>query len=76
MWHDRVDNMAFNKQNFNAYDIALTSEELSDKKVKENLILFHGICFSNGNYEDIVSFSFSFLVLHIYFLFIFIKKID
>ena len=76
MCHDRVDNMAFNKQNFNAYDIALTSEELSDKKVKENLILFHGIFFSNGNYEDIVSFSFSFLVLHIYFLFVFIKKID
>ena len=45
MYHDRVDNMAFNKQNFNAYDIALTSEELSDKKVKENLILFHGIFF-------------------------------
>ena len=75
MCHDRVDNMAFNKQNLNAYDLALTSEELSDKKVMENLILFHGIFFSNGNYEDIVSF-FSFPVLHIYFLFIFIKKIN
>ena len=75
MCHDKVDNMAFNKQNLNAYDLALTSEELSDKKVMENLILFHGIFFSNGNYEDIVSI-FSFPVLHIYFLFIFIKKIN
>ena len=45
MGHDRVDKMAFNKQNLNAYDIASTSEELSDKKVKENFILFHGIIF-------------------------------
>ena len=45
MCHDRVDNMAFNKQNLNAYDIVLTSEELSDKKVKENFTLFHGIFF-------------------------------
>ncbi|KAK7820239.1 hypothetical protein CFP56_039033 [Quercus suber] len=34
MCHDRVDNMAFNKQNLNAYDIALTSEELSDKNIR------------------------------------------
>ena len=46
MGHDRVDKMAFNKQNLNAYDVALTSEELSDKKVKENFSLFHGIFFS------------------------------
>ena len=45
MFHDRVDNMAFNKQNLNAYNLALTSEELFDKKVMENLILFHGIFF-------------------------------
>ncbi|KAK9997403.1 hypothetical protein SO802_022089 [Lithocarpus litseifolius] len=32
MCHDRVDKIAFNKQNLNAYDVALTSEELSDKK--------------------------------------------
>ncbi|XP_075661251.1 protein ACCELERATED CELL DEATH 6-like [Castanea sativa] len=32
MCNNRVDRMAFNKQNLNAYDIALTSEELSDKK--------------------------------------------
>ena len=42
MFHKRVDKMAFNKQSLNAYEVALTSEELSDKKVKENLILFHG----------------------------------
>ena len=53
MCHDRVDKMAFNKQNLNAYDIASTSEELSDKKVKENFSLFYGIIFSNENYEDI-----------------------
>ncbi|KAK4566527.1 hypothetical protein RGQ29_002694, partial [Quercus rubra] len=35
MCHDRADKMAFNKQNLNAYDVALTSEELSDKKFKE-----------------------------------------
>ncbi|XP_030938091.1 protein ACCELERATED CELL DEATH 6-like [Quercus lobata] len=35
MCHDRVDKMAFNKQNLNAYDVALTSEELSDKKFME-----------------------------------------
>ena len=46
MCHDRADKMAFNKQNLNAYDVALTSEELSDKKVKENFTLFHGIFFS------------------------------
>ena len=57
MCHKRVDKMAFNKQNLNVYDLALTSEELSDKKVKENFSLFHGIFFSNGNYEDdIVSY--------------------
>ena len=72
MYHDRVDKMAFNKQNLSAYDVALTSEELSDIKVKENSTLFHGIFFSDRNYEDIVSFFFS--MLHIYFLYIFIKK--
>ena len=46
MCHDRVDKMAFNQQNLNAFDVALTSEELSDKKVKENFTLFHGIFFS------------------------------
>ena len=45
MCHDRVDKMAFNKQNLNAYQVALTSEQLSDKKVKENFTLFHGIFF-------------------------------
>ena len=45
MYHDRVDKMAFNKQNLNAYQVALTSEQLSDKKVKENFTLFHGIFF-------------------------------
>uniref|UniRef100_A0A2N9I956 PGG domain-containing protein n=1 Tax=Fagus sylvatica TaxID=28930 RepID=A0A2N9I956_FAGSY len=30
--HDRVDKMAFNSQNLDAYDIALTNAELSDKK--------------------------------------------
>ena len=71
MCHDRVDKMAFNKQNLNAYDIASTSEELSDKKVKENFSLFYGIIFSNENYEDIVSFSLSnvayLFLIYIYF---------
>ncbi|XP_065625288.1 protein ACCELERATED CELL DEATH 6 [Quercus suber] len=35
MCHDRVDKMTFNKQNLNAYDVALTSEELSDTKFME-----------------------------------------
>ncbi|KAM4113792.1 hypothetical protein ACJW30_04G022800 [Castanea mollissima] len=35
MCNNRVDQMAFNKQNLNAYDIALTSEELSDRKFME-----------------------------------------
>ena len=43
MCDDRIDKMAFNKQNLNAYDVALTNEELSNKKVKENFILFHEI---------------------------------
>ena len=34
MCHSGVDKMAFNKNNLSAYDVALTSEELSDKKVK------------------------------------------
>ena len=34
MCHTIVDMMAFNKDNLNAYDVALTSEELSEKKVK------------------------------------------
>ena len=45
MCHNRVDEMAFNKNNLNAYDVALISAELSDKKVKENFTLFHGIIF-------------------------------
>lgn len=32
MCHSRVDKMAFNKSNLNAYDVALTSDKLSDKK--------------------------------------------
>ena len=52
MCHNRVDKMAFNKQNFNTCDNALTSD-ISDKKVKENFISFRGIFFSNGNYENI-----------------------
>ncbi|KAK9997395.1 hypothetical protein SO802_022081 [Lithocarpus litseifolius] len=32
MCHKGVDKMAFNNQNLNVYDLALTSEELSDKK--------------------------------------------
>ena len=52
MCHDRVDKMAFNKQNRSAYDVALTSKELSEEKVKEYFSLFHGIfIISNGNYE-------------------------
>ena len=34
MCHSGVDKMAFNKNNLSAYDVALTNEELSDKKVK------------------------------------------
>ena len=33
MCQQRVDKMAFNNQNLDAYDIALTSEELSNDKV-------------------------------------------
>uniref|UniRef100_A0A2N9HCF6 PGG domain-containing protein n=1 Tax=Fagus sylvatica TaxID=28930 RepID=A0A2N9HCF6_FAGSY len=33
MCHDRVDKMAFNKENLDAYGIALTNSELSDQKV-------------------------------------------
>ena len=56
MCHVRVDKMAFNKQNRSAYDVALTSKELSEEKVKEYFSLFHGIfIISNGNYEDVVS---------------------
>jgi hypothetical protein len=55
MCHDRVDKMAFNKENLDAYDIALTNSKLSDQKVmqffllhrqkkkkRENFILFRG----------------------------------
>ena len=61
--------MAFNKQNLSAYDVALTSVELSDIKVKENSTLFHGIFFSDRNYEDIVFFLFDvayLFLIHIY----------
>nr|XP_023894218.1 ankyrin repeat-containing protein At5g02620-like [Quercus suber] len=45
MCHDRVDKMTFNKQNLNAYDVALTSEELSDKKFMQiTRELFNGKC--------------------------------
>ena len=33
MFHQRVDKIAFNNQNLDAYDIALTSEELLNDKV-------------------------------------------
>ena len=33
MRHQRVDKMAFNNENLDAHDIALTSEELSNDKV-------------------------------------------
>ena len=39
MRHDRVNKMAFNKQNLDAYDIALTSEELSKEKVTQFFLL-------------------------------------
>ena len=39
MHHDRVNKMAFNKQNLDVYDIALTSEELSKEKVTQFFLL-------------------------------------
>ncbi len=50
--HDRVDKMAFNNQNLDAYDIALTNAELSDEKVTQ-FFLFHqkkGQKKKNGNF--------------------------
>ncbi|KAM3750224.1 hypothetical protein ACB098_04G021700 [Castanea mollissima] len=44
MHHDRVDYMAFNKQNLNAYDVALTSKELSDKKFMQVIRAFNDKC--------------------------------
>lgn len=35
MFNSRVDKMAFNEENLGPFDIALTSEELSDKKVTQ-----------------------------------------
>ena len=35
MFNSRVDKMAFNEENLDPFDIALTSEELSDKKVTQ-----------------------------------------
>ncbi|GMY32617.1 ankyrin repeat-containing protein At5g02620-like [Fagus crenata] len=37
MCHDRVDKMAFNKENLDAYDIALTNSKLSDQKGQQEL---------------------------------------
>ncbi|XP_050258825.1 uncharacterized protein LOC126703796 [Quercus robur] len=42
MCHSRVDKMAFNKSNLNAYDVALTSEELSDEKFMQITRAFSG----------------------------------
>ncbi|KAK4566534.1 hypothetical protein RGQ29_002701 [Quercus rubra] len=48
MYHDRVDKMAFNKQNLSAYDVALTSEELSDIKFMQIRSDFIGKCCCAG----------------------------
>ena len=69
--HPKVDKMAFNKQNLNAYDVALTNDELSITKVMQSLhlhqknnlfyfmetsfFLFHNI---EGSFQKKISFHF------------------